>query len=455
MNLKNYLATFLVAAAMIGCTQEKKESVLVSNPILPGYFADPSVVESNGKYYIYATIDPWGGDSLSCWVTEDFVNWEFEQLNWPTKQACTSPKSQGAKVWAPSVIQKGDKYYMYISVGSEVYAGVADSPLGPWKNVYDDNRPFLEYDETGYCHVIDAEVFIDDDGRNYLYWGSGWNWTNGRCYVAELADDMTTFITEKKEVTPTNYFEAPFMIRKGDTYYLTYSDGITIEDSYKVRYATSKSPFGPFVEADNSPILEKDPSRQVYGPGHHTLTNIQGELYILYHKHRLPFIEGSAYRQMCIDKFTFSEEEGKINNITPTDGIEIAGLTKKAERGTIKNITAEATSVKDQYSAAANVLDNSFQTMWVSAAGDNNSSLKLTLDKKQDVKQISILFEYAWEKYPFTCFVSADGENWETVCENSNENRVGSPMNISINKNIQYIKFDFNKEAAIWSVYVD
>ena len=66
MNLKNYLATFLVAAAMIGCTQEKKESVLVSNPILPGYFADPSVVESNGKYYIYATIDPWGGDSLSC-----------------------------------------------------------------------------------------------------------------------------------------------------------------------------------------------------------------------------------------------------------------------------------------------------------------------------------------------------------------------------------------------------
>ena len=47
-----------------------------------------------------------------------------------------------------------------------------------------------------------------------------------------------------------------------------YSDGIYFNDSYKVRYATGDRPTGPFVQADNSPILVSDHSRQVSGPGH-------------------------------------------------------------------------------------------------------------------------------------------------------------------------------------------
>ena len=100
MNFKHYLTTFLVAITMLSCKQEQKEFVSVPNPILPGYYADPSVVEKDGKYYIYATIDPWGGDSLSCWVTEDFINWEFNQLNWPTKVVCKSQNSSSSMVWA-------------------------------------------------------------------------------------------------------------------------------------------------------------------------------------------------------------------------------------------------------------------------------------------------------------------------------------------------------------------
>ena len=32
----------------------------INNPILPGYFADPSLVQYEGKFYLYATVDPWG-----------------------------------------------------------------------------------------------------------------------------------------------------------------------------------------------------------------------------------------------------------------------------------------------------------------------------------------------------------------------------------------------------------
>lgn len=39
--------------------QGRKE--IISNPINSGYFADPTIIKENGTYYIYATIDPWGG----------------------------------------------------------------------------------------------------------------------------------------------------------------------------------------------------------------------------------------------------------------------------------------------------------------------------------------------------------------------------------------------------------
>jgi beta-xylosidase len=51
------------------------------NPILPGYFADPSVVQVDGIVYIYATIDPWGGETLACWESKDWKNWTYRELN--------------------------------------------------------------------------------------------------------------------------------------------------------------------------------------------------------------------------------------------------------------------------------------------------------------------------------------------------------------------------------------
>ncbi len=106
----------LCSFLLVGCNQpkEKVETQMteINNPILPGYFADPSLVQYEGKFYLYATVDPWGADFLPCWVSEDFRNWTFHRLNWPTKAACTSALSHKNMVWAPSVIQKGDKNYM-------------------------------------------------------------------------------------------------------------------------------------------------------------------------------------------------------------------------------------------------------------------------------------------------------------------------------------------------------
>ena len=91
-----------------------------ANPLLPGYFADPSILEHAGKFFIYATLDPWGGNTLGCWESPDFKQWTYRILNWPTKAACTSPQSGGAAVWAPSVVLGPDqKFHMFVSVGRQ------------------------------------------------------------------------------------------------------------------------------------------------------------------------------------------------------------------------------------------------------------------------------------------------------------------------------------------------
>ena len=66
----------------------------------------------------------------------------------------------------------------------------ADHPTGPWKNVFEDQRPLIPNQSDKGFNSIDAEAFIDDDGKVYLYWGSGHNWGNGRCLMVQLKPDM-------------------------------------------------------------------------------------------------------------------------------------------------------------------------------------------------------------------------------------------------------------------------
>jgi len=287
---------------------------LGKNPIIPGYFADPTVVKDKDLYFIYATIDPWGGDELAVFETKDFKQFKRHHLNWPTKAACTSPTSNNSMVWAPSVVKGTDgKFYMYVSVGSEIWAGVSDKPLGPWRNLKPDQTPLVSAADFKKVHNIDADCFIDTDGQAYLYWGSGFNWVNGKCMAVKLKADMYSFDGEPQEVTPPAYFEAPHMIKKKNQYYLMYSSGKAIDDTYKVGYAVGNSPFGPFKTGINSPILQTIPNTKTIGPGHHTVINFKGKDFILYHR-IVPQDKEYVLRELCMDSLNF-DEKGNIKKV--------------------------------------------------------------------------------------------------------------------------------------------
>jgi len=295
---------------------------------MDGYFADPSILKDGENYYIYATIDPWGGEELAVFETKDFKHFEQKHLNWPSKKACTSPTSNGSMVWAPSVVKAPDgKFHMFVSVGSEIWAGVSDSPLGPWKNVKSDNSPFIAGNAYPGFHMIDAECFIDNDKQAYLYWGSGLNWVNGHCFAVKLDKDLASFVGKPKDISPPNYFEAPFMYKRKGTYYLMYSEGKAIDHTYKIRYSTGKTPFGPWIEGKNSPILSTSTDSTTYGPGHHTVFRENKQEYILYHR-IFPQKKDYVLRQLCIDSLNF-DKQGNIQKIVPKGIIPLSKKGKK------------------------------------------------------------------------------------------------------------------------------
>ena len=426
-----------------------------ANPIIAGYFADPSLTTEVGHHYLYATLDPWGGATLGCWESADFKSWTYRVLNWPTKAACTSPTSTASMVWAPSVVRAADgKFHMYVSVGSEVWAGVADHPLGPWHDA-NGGKPLIAGNFRPGFHMIDAEAFIDTDGQAYLYWGSGLNWVNGKCWVVKLKPDMVTFDGEVRDVTPGHYFEGPFMVKHGGRYYLMYSNGKTIEDTYQVHYAIGDSPLGPFTEAANSPCLVSDLKNNVRAPGHHAVFEKDGRQFILYHRQSIPFDPQFIGRQLCVDELKFTAD-GLIEKVVPTHAGP-AFIQRRAQA--TEGVVLTASSQRNPPTTADMAIDDNHATLWAAAAGDSAAWIQMDLGRQRSLTRQEIRFEYAWKTYRFLVEASADGKQWQPMADHRKQGVAGSPVVISAPASARYLKISFpasgmESEPAIfeWTV---
>lgn len=417
----------------------------MANPIIPGYFADPIVIDHDGLHYLYATIEPWGGQTLGCWQSPDFKNWTFRELNWPTKAACTSPNSGDAMVWAPSVIKdRQGRFRMYVSVGNEVWTGVADHPLGPWSNPLGD-KPLIDFHYRPGFHMIDADVFVDDDGAAYIYWGSGWGWVNGACFAAKLADDYISFDGPVQNVTPANYFEGPTMLKRHGRYYLTYSNGKTISDTYEVRYAVSDHPLGPFAEGPNSPILVTDRALDVVSPGHHGFYQRGGQHYIVYHRHRIPFVEGTAYRQVCIDELRF-DPDGSILKVQPTHRGPDLVQNRLATPNLANGAAVSASSSADpQLTPPARAFDDNFATRWTPDPDAPGSAwLQVDLGAPRPLASSQLRFEYATSPYAFILEASTDAQSWTPLANHLDTPAQGSPVSLPHTATARYLRLRFS-----------
>jgi hypothetical protein len=445
------------------------------NPLLPGYFADPTVTKFGDTFYIYATTDGIknGGGESQVWLSNDFVNWYNYRINVPRPNFVTYS-------WAPDC-QKGanGKYYYYYGncqSGCNIYGNVSDSPMGPF-TALNNGKPVIPSGtiKDGFP-ALDAQLFIDDDGSVYSYFGT-WCSSWGGIGVAKI--DPTDMITMTKtfQIPLTQVpkaFEASYMFKRNGKYFLMYSVGDCNLSSYSVYYSVGDSPEGPFKAGVNSPILVTSTDDLVDGPGHHSVIKEGNDYYIVYHRHDNPHSIGGEFRQVCADKLNFTADE-TIQKVVPTHlGIGPLGTNQISAKNLAYQAKASASSY---YHLVTNktvfsikpidyrylpeyATDDNNGTMWRANGNELPQSLVVDLGKSVDIKRVMTQFEYTTFYYQYKIEVSTDSTNWSLYSDKTKNRRCGSPMIDDNSMTGRYVKLTVTGTeksgllAAVWNIKV-
>jgi beta-xylosidase len=279
------------------------------NPVLPNYYADPEITVFGSTYYIYPTtdgFDGWSGTYFKCFSSSDLVNWADRGTILDLGPGVSWSDSQA---WAPCIVQKGSTYYYYFCASAQIGVATSTSPTGPFTDAL--GRPMVTTNQYG-CQSIDPDVFIDDDGQAYMYFGQG------KCMVVKLNADMKSFNGTPQNITPSGYNEASNVFKRNGIYYLMWSENDTRSEDYRVAYGTSSVPMGPFTK--RGVILQKNLSLGIKGTGHNSVVKAPGvdDWYICYHRFYIPNGDGT-HRQTCIDHMYFNSD-GTIKTVVPTLG---------------------------------------------------------------------------------------------------------------------------------------
>ncbi|HSA03541.1 MAG TPA: family 43 glycosylhydrolase, partial [Candidatus Paceibacterota bacterium] len=308
------------------------------NPIVPGYFADPTIEQFGDTFYLYATTDGNGGGRgpATVWLSKDFVNWVLVAMNWPTTPF----------YWAPDVVRRPDgRYYLFYNQPCNTFAGVSDSPLGPWTPLTPGDGLVIKDRLVKDVITLDTQIFEDKDGQLYGYWGTWGIYPNSGCGWGVFNPDMKSFarLGMIPNTQAKDFFEGPYMIERNGVYYFTYSSGSCGDSTYRVQYAVSDKPDGEFKMGPNNPILATTPDGKVDGPGHHSILKRGDDCFIVYHRHDIPVTPNGMHRQTCADRLVF-ERDGVIKKVEPTHA-GIGYLAPKARSANLafgKKVTASS-----------------------------------------------------------------------------------------------------------------
>ena len=276
------------------------------------YTADPSAHVFNDKIYIYPShdedIDVENNDNGDQYDMKDYHVYEMQDENTlPRDCGCVltlaDVKWASKQLWAPDCVERNGKYYFFFPARDKtgmfrVGVAVGDKPEGPFKA--EDN-----YIQGTYS--IDPCCFPDTDGKYYLTFGGLWGgqldqyrnntWgaenkeprEEAACTpkIALMKENMTELAEAPRDLVIVDengkpllgkdedrrYFEDPWLFKKGDTYYFTYSTGTT----HLLNWATSKNVYGPYTYGGKilTPVLG--------WTTHHSILEYHGKWYLFYH----------------------------------------------------------------------------------------------------------------------------------------------------------------------------
>lgn len=235
--------------------------------------ADPTMVLFKGTYYLFASM------SAGFFYSDDMVNWKWHEN-----------RNLDMYRYAPDVRQVGD--YLYFS------ASTRNTPSTIWRSKDPLSDDFEKVSEP--FPFWDPDLFCDDDGRVYFYWGCGnvepiWGIELDPETMLPIGEKVACFDQDKdihgwerfnypgKEKSARKgiialamaflnrkgrpYMEGAFMNKWNGKYYLQYAAPGTEFPVYGDGCYVSDKPLGPFTFMPNTPFSLK-PSGFITGAGH-------------------------------------------------------------------------------------------------------------------------------------------------------------------------------------------
>lgn len=275
------------------------QNVVAQNPISPMgvYIADPSSrVDRDGKLYVYGSLDIspkyYCSKGYHVLSSADLCHWTLHRNTFQWSET----------LYAPDMMYHQGRYHLFFDTpdGSEFVAR-AESPIGPWRDAVKIEGP----------RQIDPNIFIDEDGKAYYFWGqfaAKGARMNSDLRTLDLSSMRDSILTEAEH----GFHEGSYVIRRGKYYYFIYADISRGGRPTCLGYSMATSPLGPYeykgIIIDNAGC---DPETW---NNHGSIVEFQGQWYVLYHRSTHGC---NTMRKACIEPIQFNED-GTIDEVEMT-----------------------------------------------------------------------------------------------------------------------------------------
>ena len=359
MKTKSLLLT--ITAALFG-------QVFAQNPIISTmYTPDPAPFVYGDKVYLFVDHDEENSTyfHMKDWMlysTDDMVNWTYLGTMITTETFAWA--RHGDRAWASQGVERNGKWYWYVCCntaagGDALAVAVADDPQGPWTDAI--GKPLAE----GFG-FIDPTVFIDDDGKAYLFWGNKGLW------YGELNDDMVSFKDGFQEVPGyhdpecfgelqmkenwanggkkelmTQYEEGPWLMKRNGTYILSYPAGGVPEH---MAYSTAPTINGPWTYRGKI-MGEADNSFTIHGGN----ITFKGRDFMFYHNGALPG-GGGFCRSACVEEFKWNDDgtfpfipQTKEGVVTPVKNLDPYTRVEAETQAESRGLKVDRNGGKDHF----------------------------------------------------------------------------------------------------------
>lgn len=414
--------------------------------------ADPAVVEFRGEYYMFVTRS-WG-----YWHSKDLLNWDFIT---PEKWYFEGCNALAAHNYKDSIL------YVCGNPSGAMSILYTDNPKrGDWKAV-----PSVLHD------LQDPALFIDDDERAYMYWGSSNRWPirgkeldmkNKFLPIAKKPDSLLFLRPDihgwerfgenhTSDIKP--FIEGAWMTKHNGKYYLQYAAPGTQFNVYGDGVYVGKSPLGPFQYAAHNPFCYK-PGGFATGAGHGSTVCGPGGIYWHFGTIHLS-INYKFERRLCMFP-TFFDEDGVMYSDTyfgdyphySPDQVS-RQTTSGGFRGWMLLSYGKPVKASSQLESypVENVTDENLKTFWVAGKNDDKQWVEIDLEEVSDVYALQLnFFDYEetgfWGRMPnlrqrYLVEASVDGARWRVLVDYRNSFRDAPHNYIELDQPIEarYIRY--------------